>query len=96
MARPARSCSGDKTRPAALSIFQVKGDPRVYTVQSFSDSISIGPLKDLRSRTLAPAINYDEVTLRENMERNGTVIEVKRKTDAEDQKLPAGIRAVSS
>ena len=48
---------GDKAPTRASFYLQVKGDPRVYSVDRTTASISTGPLKDLRSRTLAPAIN---------------------------------------
>jgi len=81
---------GDKTPTGGTFYIQVKGDPRVYTVQSFSGQHFHWTVKDLRSRTLAPAINYDEVTYVKIMERNGTVIEVKRKTDAETKSFQLG------
>ncbi len=81
---------GDKTPTGSAFYIQVKGDPRVYTVQSFSGQHFHWTVKDVRSRTLSPAINYDEVTSVKIVEPDGTVIEVKRKTDAETKSFQLG------
>jgi hypothetical protein len=81
---------GDKTPSGGTFYIQVKGDPAVYTVQTFSGQHFHWTVKDLRSRTLSPAINYDEVTYVKIVEQNGTVIEVKRKTDAEAKSFQLG------
>jgi len=81
---------GDKAPSGSTFYIQVKGDPRVYTVQSFTGQHFHWTLKDLRSRTISPAINYDEVTYVKIVERDGTVIEAKRKTDAETKSFQLG------
>ena len=46
---------GDKAPSGASYYIQVKGDPKVYTVQSYTGQDFHWTLKDLRSRTLSPA-----------------------------------------
>ena len=81
---------GDKTPTGGDFYIQAKGDPGVYTVQSFTGQHFHWTIKDLRSRTLSPAINYDEVTYVKIIEPSGAVIEVKRKTDAEAKSFQLG------
>jgi hypothetical protein len=81
---------GDKTPSGGSYYIQVKGDPRVYTVPSYTGQNYHWTLKDIRSRTIAPAINYDEVEYAKITERDGTVLEVKRKTDAETKSFQLG------
>ena len=81
---------GDKAPSGASYYIQVKGDPRVYTVQSYTGQNFHWTLKDLRSRTLSPAINYDEVQYVKIVEKDGTVLEVKRKTEAETKSFQLG------
>jgi hypothetical protein len=47
-------------------------------------------LNDLRSKTIIPAINYDEVTYLKLTEKNGTVIELKEKTQEETKSYQLG------
>jgi hypothetical protein len=81
---------GDKTPSGGSYYIQVKGDPRVYTVQTYTGQNFHWTLKDIRSRTISPAINYDEVEYVKVTERDGTVLEVKRKTDAETKSFQLG------
>jgi hypothetical protein len=81
---------GDKTPSGSAYYIQVKGDPRVYTVQSSTGQHLHWTLKDLRSRTISPSINYDEVEYVKIVERNGTVIEAKHKTEAEAKSFQLG------
>jgi hypothetical protein len=81
---------GDKTPTGTGWYIQVKGDPRVYTIQAYVGQHFHWTLKDLRSRALAPAVNYDEVSYVKIVERDGTVIEVKRKTEAETKSFQLG------
>lgn len=81
---------GDKTPSGSTYYIQVKGNPRVYTVQSFTGQHLHWTLKDLRSRTISPAINYDEVEYVKIVERDGTVLEVKRKAEAETKSFQLG------
>lgn len=81
---------GDKTPSGSTYYIQVKGNPRVYTVQSFTGQHLHWTLKDLRSRTISPAINYDEVEYVKIVERDGAVLEVKRKTEAETKSFQLG------
>jgi hypothetical protein len=81
---------GDKAPSGSTYYLQLKGDPRVYTVQSFTGQHLHWTLKDLRSRTITPAINYDEVEYVKITERDGTVLEVKRKTEAETKSFQLG------
>jgi hypothetical protein len=81
---------GDKTPSGSTYYIQVKGNPRVYTVQSFTGQHLHWTLKDLRSRTISPVINYDEVEYVKIVERDGAVLEVKRKTEAETKSFQLG------
>ena len=81
---------GDKAPSGSSYYIQVKGDPRVYTVQSYTGQNLHWTLKDLRSRTLSPAINFEEVEYVKIVERDGTVLEVKRKTEAETKSFQLG------
>ncbi|MGO9307924.1 MAG: DUF4340 domain-containing protein [Spirochaetia bacterium] len=81
---------GDKAPSGTTYYIQVKGDPRVYAVQSFTGQHLHWTLKDIRSRTISPAINYDEVQYVKIVERDGTVLEVKRKTEAETKTFQLG------
>jgi hypothetical protein len=81
---------GDKTPSGGSYYIQVKGDPKVYTVQTYTGQNFHWKLKDIRSRTISPAINYDEVEYVKILERDGTMIEVKHKTDAETKSYQLG------
>jgi len=81
---------GDKAPSGASFYIQVKGDPRVYAVESYNAQHLLWTLKDIRSRTLTPAINWDEVAYVKILEANGTVIEVRRKLDSESKSFQLG------
>ena len=81
---------GDKTPSGSSFYAQVKGDPRVYSVETYSGQHFHWTVKDLLSRTLAPALNYDEVASVKLVERDGTVIEARRKADAEAKSFQLG------
>lgn len=77
---------GNKTEAGSTYYLQVKGDPKVYTVWMNNGEHYHWTLNDLRSKTVSPAINYDEITYIKLVERDGAVLEVKQKT-AEESKM---------
>ncbi len=81
---------GNKTEAGNTYYLQVKGDPKVYTVWMNNGQHFHWTVDDLRSKTIAPAINYDEVTLLRIRERDGTVIEAKEKTADESKSFQLG------
>ena len=81
---------GDKAPGSGTYYLQVKGDPRVYTVQMYDAEHFKWTANDLRSKTITPALNYDEVTYLRLEERNGTVIEAKEKTPDENKSYQLG------
>jgi hypothetical protein len=81
---------GDKAPSGASFYLQVKGDPRVYSVESYSVQHFHWTLKDIRSRTITPAINWDEVAYVKILEANGTVMEVRRKLESESKSFQLG------
>jgi len=81
---------GDKAPSGQSFYVQVKGDPRVFAVDTYTGQHFHWTVKDLMSRTLAPAINYDEVAYVKLVEPNGTVLEARRKDDAESKTFQAG------
>jgi hypothetical protein len=81
---------GNKTPANNTYYFQVKGDPKVYTVWMNVGEHFHWKQNDLRAKTLTPAINYDEVTYLKLTEKDGTVIELKEKTEAETKSYQMG------
>ncbi|HTO22506.1 MAG TPA: DUF4340 domain-containing protein [Spirochaetia bacterium] len=81
---------GDKAPSGSSYYIQVKGDPRVYSVESYNAQHFHWTLKDIRSRAITPAINWDEVAYVKLTEPNGTVIEVRRKLDSENKSFQLG------
>ncbi len=81
---------GDKAPSGSSFYIQVKGDPRVYSVESYNGQHFHWTLKDIRSRTLSPAINWDEVAYVKITEPGGTVIEARRKLDSESKSFQLG------
>jgi hypothetical protein len=81
---------GDKAPSGSSYYIQVKGDPRVYTVQSYTGQNFHWALKDLRARAITPAVNYDDVEYVKIVQRHGTVLEVKRKTEGETKSYQLG------
>jgi hypothetical protein len=81
---------GDRTASGNTYYLQVKGDPKVYTVWMNNGQHFHWTVKDLRSKTLAPAINYDEVTYLKLIERDGTQLEIKAKTTEEAKSYQLG------
>ena len=81
---------GDKAPSGSSYYIQVKGDPRVYAVESYNGQHFHWTLKDIRSRAITPAINWDEVAYVKLTEANGTVIEVRRKLDSENKSFQLG------
>jgi hypothetical protein len=74
---------GDRTPAGNTYYLQVKGDPKVYTVWMNNGQHFHWTAKDLRSKTLEPALNYEEITSLKLVQRDGTVIEAKEKTAEE-------------
>jgi len=81
---------GDKAPSGSSFYIQVKGDPKVYSVESYNAQHLHWGLKDIRSRTISPAINWDEVSYVKITEPSGTVIEVRRKLDSESKSFQLG------
>jgi hypothetical protein len=81
---------GDKAPSGTSFYIQVKGDPRVYSVESYNGQHFLWTLKDIRSRALTPAINWDEVEYVKILEASGTVIEARRKLDSESKSFQLG------
>jgi hypothetical protein len=81
---------GDKTATGSTYYLQVKGNPAVYTVWMNIGQHLHWTGKDLRSKAIAPAINYDEVQYLKVVERGGTVIELKAKTPEEAKSYQLG------
>jgi hypothetical protein len=81
---------GNKTEAGNTYYLQVKGDPKVYTVWMNNGQHYHWTVNDLRSKTITPAINYDEVTLFRITQRNGTVIEATEKTADEQKSFQLG------
>ena len=53
---------GDKAPASGTYYLQIKGDPRVYTVQMYDAEHFKWTMNDLRSKEITPALNYDEIT----------------------------------
>ncbi len=81
---------GDKTPSGSSFYAQVKGDPRVYSVESYSGQHFHWTIKDILSRTITPAINYDEVTYVKLVAPDGTVLEARTKAQAEAKSYQLG------
>ncbi len=81
---------GDKAPSGASFYVQVKGDPKVYSVESYNAQHFLWTLKDIRSRTITPAINWDEVAYVKIVEASGTVIEVRSKLESESKSFQFG------
>ncbi len=81
---------GDKAPGSGTYYLQVKGDPRVYTVQMYDAEHFNWTANDLRSKTITPALNYDEISYLRLVERDGTVIEAKEKTTEESKSYQLG------
>jgi len=81
---------GDKTEAGNTYYLQVKGDPKVYSVWMNNGEHYHWKLADLRSKTISPALKYDEVTYIKLTESNGTVIEARAKTPEESKTYQLG------
>ena len=81
---------GDKSPTGSSYYAQVKGDPRVFTVFSYNGERFHWTVSDLRSKALAPAINYDEVTSVRLVQKDGTVIEAREKAPDEVKSYQLG------
>ena len=74
---------GNKTDAGSTYYLQVKGDPKVYTVWMNNGQHYHWTANDLRSKTITPALNYDEITYVKFLLHDRSVIEVKQKTTDE-------------
>lgn len=81
---------GDKTPSGNTYYVQVDGDPKVYSVWSSNGDYLHWTLADLRDKKITPAINYDEITYFRLSRNDGTVIELKQKTDQETKTYQLG------
>jgi hypothetical protein len=82
---------GEKTPSGDSYYVQVQGDPKVYTVyQSVGDHWT-WKVANLRGNKLSPEINSDEITYFKMRGRDGVVIEVQEKTQAEQSTTSLGM-----
>jgi hypothetical protein len=81
---------GDLAPTDAAYYLQVKGDPKVYSVWKSSAERFHWTLKDLRDRTIAPAINPDEITYLRIAGADGTVVEISEKSAIKTESLQFG------
>jgi hypothetical protein len=81
---------GDRTPSADMYYFQLVGDPKVYTVWSYVNERYRYTVSDMRDKFISPSINPDEITYLRVRQRDGTVIEIKEKTQAESQLMYFG------
>ncbi len=81
---------GNKTDAGNTYYLQVKGDLKVYTVWMNNGQHYHWTANDLRSKTIAPALNYDEITYVKLLLHDGTVLEVKQKTADETKSYQLG------
>jgi hypothetical protein len=81
---------GNKTDAGNTYYLQVKGDPKVYTVWMNNGQHYHWTVKDLRSKAITPAINYDEITYMKLQLRDGSVLELKQKTAEESKSYQLG------
>jgi hypothetical protein len=84
---------GDKTASGNTYYLQVKGDPKVYTVWMNNGQHLHWIAKDLRSKAITPAINYDEITYLKIIGGNGAPLEIKTKTTDETKSYQLGFGA---
>jgi hypothetical protein len=84
---------GARTASGNTYYLQVKDDPKVYTVWMNNGQHFHWTGKDLRSKAIAPVINYDELTYLKLIERDGTVLEIKTKTTDETKSYQLGFGA---
>ncbi len=76
---------GDKAPSGNTYYLQLKGDPAVYTVWSSHGDQMHWKLADLRDKQLSPQINYDQVTYFRLSRSDGSVIELKEKSEKENK-----------
>lgn len=81
---------GDLAPTGSSYYLQVKGDPTVYTVWRNVGEHFHWTLKDLRDRTIAPAINPGEITYLRIARADGTVVEISEKSADETKSLQFG------
>jgi len=81
---------GDLAPTGNSYYLQVKGDPKVYTVWRNVGEHFHWTLKDLRDRTIAPAINPDEITYLRIARADGTVVEISEKSADETKGFQFG------
>ena len=81
---------GNKTDSGSTYYLQVKGDPKVYTVWMNNGEHFHWTVNNLRSRTITPAINYDEITYVKLLLHDRSVLEVKQKTTDEAKSYQLG------
>jgi hypothetical protein len=71
---------GDLAPTGASYYLRVEGDPKVYTVWKSVAERFHWTLKDLRDRTIGPAINPDEVAYLRIARADGSVVEISEKS----------------
>jgi hypothetical protein len=81
---------GNRTDANNTYYLQVKGNPKVYTVWANTGELLHWTMNNVRSKAFTPTINYDEITYLKLVERNGTVIEVRRKSPDEGKNYQLG------
>ena len=82
---------GDKTPTDSSFYIQVKGDPKVYTVSSYTGQNMLYTVSDLRDKTITPTINPQEITYVRARFRDGQSLEITAKTEAEAKDISLGL-----
>jgi hypothetical protein len=81
---------GDLAPTGNSYYLRVEGDPKVYTIWRSIGERFHWTLKDLRDRTIAPAINPDEITYLRLARADGSVIEITEKSTIESASAQFG------
>ena len=81
---------GNKTDAGNTYYMQVKGNPAVYTVWVNNGEHLHWTMNDLRSKSVSPTINYDEIAYVKLVEKSGTTIEVRQKSPDEAKSYQYG------
>ncbi len=81
---------GDLTPTGNSYYLRVEGDPKVYTVWRSVGERFHWTLKDLRDRTIAPAINPEEITYLRVARAGGSVVEISEKSAVQTTSLQFG------
>ena len=81
---------GDRSPAGDAYYLQVKDDPKVYAVWTIVGEHFHWTLKDLRDRTIAPAIKAEEITYMLMRRADGSVVEIMEKSTEEVKSFQLG------